>query len=39
MEEGEDASVFPIVLRSDSNLKNRDWLARIKFVSITTNQL
>ena len=39
VEEGEDAFVFSIFLRSDSNRKNRDWLARIKFVSITTNLL
>ena len=39
MEEEEDAIVFSIFLRSDSNLKNRDWLAGIKFVSINTNLL
>ena len=39
MEEGEDATVFSILLRSDSNRKNRNWLARIKFMSITTNLL
>ena len=30
---------FSIFLRSDSNRKNRDWLAIIKFVSINTNLL
>ena len=39
MEGGEDAIVFSIFLRSDSNRKNRDWLARMNFVSITTNLL